>query len=93
MKQVCFSVQTKCCRHISQKSRLPSLRSACIFHRFLSLTIIEQLCIYQDVHAQSLGHVQLFATPVDIVHQAPLSRQEHWSGLSCSPPDLPDSEI
>ena len=39
--------------------------------------------------------VQLCATRWTIAHQAPLSmgfsRQEHWSGLPCSPPgDLPD---
>ena len=36
------------------------------------------------------GHVQLFATPWIVAHQAPLSmgfsRQEHWSGLPCPPP-------
>ena len=41
-----------------------------------------------------LSHVQLFATPWTIVHQAPLSmefsRQEHWRGLPFpSPGDLP----
>ena len=41
-----------------------------------------------------LNHVQLFATPWTVAHQAPLSmgfsRQEHWSGLPCPPPgDLP----
>ena len=34
---------------------------------------------------QSLSHVQLFATPWTVAHQAPLStkfsRQEYWSGL------------
>ena len=39
-------------------------------------------------------HVQLFATPWTVAHQAPLSmefpRQEYWSGLPCPPPgDLP----
>ena len=43
-------------------------------------------------------HVQLFATIWTITRQAPLSmgfsRQEYWSGLSCSPPrDLPYSGI
>ena len=35
--------------------------------------------------AQSLSHVQLFAIPWTVAHQAPLSmelsRQEYWSGL------------
>ena len=43
-------------------------------------------------------HVQLFATPWIIAHQAPLflgfSRQEYWSGLPCPPPgDLPDPGV
>ena len=45
-----------------------------------------------------LSHVQLFATPWTIAHQAPLSmgffRQEYWSGLPFPPPeDLPDPGI
>ena len=50
------------------------------------------------------SHVQLFATPWTVAHQAPLSmgfsRQENWSGLRfslpfpCLPPgDLPSSGI
>ena len=37
------------------------------------------------------SHVRLFATPWTVVCQTPLpvgfSRQEHWSGLPCPPPD------
>ena len=49
------------------------------------------------VCAQSLSHVQLFATPWTVAHQAPLfmgfPRQEYWSGLLfLSPRDLPDIE-
>ena len=45
-----------------------------------------------------LSHVQLFATPQTVAHQAPLSmgfsRQEYWSGLPFpSPGDLPDPAI
>ena len=40
--------------------------------------------------AQALSRVSLFATPWTVARQAPLSvglsRQEHWSGLSCPPP-------
>ena len=44
------------------------------------------------------SHVQLFATPWTVAHQAPLcmrfSRQEYYSGLPCPPPgDLPDPGI
>ena len=47
---------------------------------------------------QLLSHVQLFATPWTVAHQAPLSmgflRQEPWSGLPCPPPwDLPHPGI
>ena len=50
------------------------------------------------LHAQSLRHVQLFATPCTVACQAPLSmgfpRQEYWSGLPFpSPGDLPDPGI
>ena len=43
-------------------------------------------------------HVQLFATPWTIAHQAPLSmgfsRKEYWTGLPFpSPGDLPDPGI
>ena len=42
--------------------------------------------------------VRFFVTPWTVAHQAPLSmgfsRQEYWSGLSCSPPaDLPNPGI
>ena len=44
------------------------------------------------------SHVQLFATPWTIAHQAPLSmgfsKQEYWSGFPCPPPgDLPKPGI
>ena len=50
------------------------------------------------VVVQSLSHVQLFATPWTVAHQAPLStglsRQEHWSRLPFPPPgDHPDPGI
>ena len=47
---------------------------------------------------QPLSHVQLFAIPWTVAHQAPLSmrfpRQEYWNGLSFhSPGDLPNPGI
>ena len=44
------------------------------------------------------SHVQLFATPWTVAHQAPLSmgfsRQEYWSESPCPPPgDLPNPGI
>ena len=46
----------------------------------------------------SFSHVQLFATPRTVAHQASLSmgfsRQEYWNGLPCPPPgDLPNPGI
>ena len=51
-----------------------------------------------STHAQSLSHVQLFATPWTVACQAPLSmgysRQEYWSGFPFPPPgDLSDAGI
>ena len=48
--------------------------------------------------ALSLSHVWLFVTPRTVAPWAPLSmefsRQEHWRGFPCPPPeDLPDSGI
>ena len=45
-----------------------------------------------------LSHVQLFATPWNVVHQLPLSmgfsKQEYWSELACpSPGDIPNPGI
>ena len=50
------------------------------------------------MHAQSLSHVRLFATPWTLAHQASLSiefsRQEYWTGLPFTTPgDLPDPRI
>ena len=50
------------------------------------------------VKVKSLSHVQLFATPWTVAHQAPLSmvfpRQEYWKGLPfLSPGDLPNPGI
>ena len=47
---------------------------------------------------QLLSHVQLFATPWTVVHQAPLSmefpRQEKWSGFPFPPlGHFPNAEI
>ena len=47
---------------------------------------------------KSLSHVQLFATPWTVAHQAPpsmgFSRQEYWSGLPFpAPGDLPNPGI
>ena len=50
------------------------------------------------VHAQSLSHVHLFATPWSVAHHAPLSmelpRRKYWNGLPfCSSGDLPNPGI
>jgi len=49
-------------------------------------------CMHACISAQSLSRVRLFATPWTVVCQAPLlmgfSRQEYWSGLPFSPPEI-----
>ena len=54
--------------------------------------------IYRFGCARLLSHVQLFAAPWTVTHQAPLyvgfSKQEHWSGLPFpTPGDLPEPGI
>ena len=56
------------------------------------------VCVCVCTHMHTLSHVQLFATPWTVAHQAPLSmgfpRQEHWSGLPFpSSKDLADPGI
>ena len=59
--------------------------------------IYKYVCKFMCMHAPSLSHFQLFATPRTVAHQAPLSiaffRQEHWNGLPFPSPDLPDPGI
>ena len=55
----------------------------------------QDVCVCVCVCVCALSHVQLFATPWTIAHQAPLSlglpRQGYWSGLPFpTPEDLPD---
>ena len=56
------------------------------------------VCVCVCVCAQSLSHVQLFAAPWTVAHQASLSmeffRHKYRSGLPFPPPrDLPDPRI
>ena len=50
------------------------------------------LLYYLANEVKSLSHVQLFATPWTVAHQAPpsmkFSRQEYWSGLPFPPPGV-----
>ena len=57
----------------------------------------ESVCLHACVLSH-LSHVLFFVTPWTVACQARLSmrfsRQEYWSGLSCSPPgDLPNAGI
>ena len=70
--------------------RLTDFKAKVLF--FFYLIVLKYVCI------KSLSHVQLFAIPWTVAHQAPLSmefsRQEYWSGLPFpSPGDLPNPEI
>ena len=62
-----------------------------------SLGYVWSLCVCAQP-PQCFSHVQLFATPWTVAHQAPLSmefsRQEYWTGLPCPPlRGFPDSGI
>ena len=69
-----------------------SVKFSLFFFRFLTgLHVIACMLGY-------FSHVQLFVSLWTVAHQVPLSlelkqefREEHWSGLSCSPPgNVPD---
>ena len=56
------------------------------------------VCVCVCVCAESLSHIQFFATPWTVAFQAPLSmgcpRKEYWSGLPFpTSADLPDPGI
>ena len=57
----------------------------------LSIQDLRIICDLTIGHAYELSHIQLFATPWTVLHQAPLSmgfpRQEYWSGLPFPPPE------
>ena len=70
--------------------RLTDFRAKVLFSFYL--IVLKYVCV------KSLSHVQLFAIPWTVAHQAPLSmefsRQEYWSGLPfLSPGDLPNPGI
>ena len=63
------------------------------FHSLLTYKVSAE-----KVKVKPLSHVQIFATPWTVAHNAPLSmgfsRQEYWSGLPFpSPKDLPNPGI
>ena len=75
-----------CCRYCNFVVRTPNLSSTLLTH------------FEVHVRAQSLSHVQHFATPWAVACHAPLfvgfPRQEYWSGLPFpSPGDLPNPGI
>ena len=69
------------------------------FQRFVSLKKQISLRMREErKKVKSFSHVQLFATPWTVAHEAPpsmgFSRQEYWSGLPFpSPGDLPNPGI
>ena len=65
---------------------------------FYKLIMISHLNRYYFNKVSVLSHVQLFATPWTVAHQAPVSmgfsREEYWSGAPSPPPgDLPSPGI
>ena len=73
---------------------------SCLFLVVINSLHVAKRCVSNETHihlrACMLSHVQLYATPRTVAHQAPLSmgfsRQEYWSGLPFpSPGDLPTS--
>ena len=63
---------------------LPSMGSHRVWHDWSDLAAAAAAVLLSSIFvlsAQSLCHVWLFATPWIVAHQAPLCRQEYWSGL------------
>ena len=70
----------------------------CNYCMVFSCTSIAWFSVLNWIYVCVLSHVQLFAPPWTVGHQAPLSiefsRQEYWSGvLFPTPGDLPDTGI
>ena len=93
MSYTCFIFSLLCTQSLPQLSHLWFCISI-----YLSISLIPPpffpITSFSFVHACYISHVQLFATPWTVAHQAPLSvgfsRQECWSGLPCLlPGDLP----
>ena len=66
--------------------------------QFLKIRVTNENPLYSTGCVLTCCHVQLFLTPWNAAHQAPLfmefSRQEHWSELPfLTPDDLPDPGI
>ena len=73
--------------------RIPPLSSIFILPPFLKGDVLSLENKYEKKKL-SLNHVWVFATPWTVAHQAPLFRQEYWSGLLFPfPGDLPDPGI
>ena len=87
-------LQQNTCLTIFLKSQLPKL--GVLFYTLSVNALVFQLI--QTGFFRVFSHVQLFATPWTVVHQAllsmGLSQQEYWNGLPFPPPrDLPDPRI
>ena len=86
---------------IRKITRSPRLHSRLARRWNSNLLVLHPACFHfpaECPHACVPSRVQLFATLWTVARQAPLSmgfsRQEHWSGLPCPPPeDLPSPGI
>ena len=81
-------------------TKISGFLSHAVYRVFLFVqNMCSQRIVWKTIgSAQLLSHVWLFATPLTVARQAPLSvglpRQEYWSGLSFPfPEDCPDPGI
>ena len=79
-----------CARVLLHRGHRVSVPRLPLMRHYALLQVLVHACILSR-----FSHVQLFATPWTVTHQAPLSmgfsRQEYWRRLPCPPPrDLPD---
>ena len=95
-KNCVFRTNAGCCylKKTVIFSELVYWRGASILRAKFTLGLVKPLHDMCCAVLSHFSHVQLFATLRAVAHQAPLSRQEYWSGLPSPPPrDLPDPGI
>ena len=86
------------CPDLLEETSGGEIFNQCFYQLTCMCTNIRNYRNKEEKKEKSLSRVWLFATPLTVAHQAPLSmgfsRQEYWSGVPCPPPgNLPHPGI